>query len=956
MEATQKYIAAASMGASWLVLIAAIVWMGVRGAKRRRTPEKHSKTGLSAVLVFSGFLIAIIWLLRFAVGYYSIVVSQCPAQELTPWEEIANSLFKALRTFSMEEEYDAYILGIKGLIAELIPSEHWSFPLVQNVMVVYASILNLLAPIMGGAIVLEILASAFPKIKLRWSYLHFRRPKYYFSELNPASLALAKSLFYAEEKTKPILIFTDTYVDDEKEKESELLQEAKKFDAICVRDDLIHVAKVKRGKRAFYLMDENEFGNLQTLMGLVEDENVKFLRNAEIYLFVQSEAYVQIERQIYKKLDEEKKRKLLKGGEKPTIVPINGHRNLVNNLFVDVPLFEPLIRKGDPSKFDLTILGNGIIGTEAFLSAYWFGQMLISRNVGGKSCVDECEMTINIVSNDKEDVFWSKIDYINSEIRDTVRVLKEDKCEEKPDLLVYDDGKHTNKPYCSVRYVKADVKVDGFWDGNIPQAQKLLESDYFIVALGNDADNISIADKLRRLIGKKHLEEDAEKSQEENGNNVVIAYAVFDSALARILNEKNAYQCREKGKTDIYLYAFGSIEQVYSYNNVTMSKSILLAEGTGEAYNRAQRQQSHIDDNKDRKNDESRNYSYWANLARAMHIRYKAFSLGLIQESIFDHAGTSVKHEEYIAKQCDLYKRIVTTKGEPDNDIAPAHKDAQIKMHLLAWLEHRRWTAFTRTMGYQRTREYHKNLHLNGENHKNMELKLHPCLVEAKKPVLDGANTYQQKTSDGIFIERAVTVNAEMLDKYQLTAVAVKDTLGEDKTISFALHAEGCDLYKWLIAALGDDSRLAKRLEELLTEKKAGFVLLNAMQPESGEIWPVAIKVENDDKVKISAVFKVNDLSVAQMIALLRISRAYFEAKGKAAARVSKTGFDLLDILTVDWCVEAARFSVHRIDELLEKLQKQENLEKIKETYAAVWCGINCHDFKKHDYCFYDFD
>ena len=57
-----------------------------------------------------------------------------------------------------------------------------------------------------------------------------------------------------------------------------------------------------------------------------------------------------------------------------------------------------------------------------------------------------------------------------------------------------------------------------------------------------------------------------------------------------------------------------------------------------------------------------------------------------------------------------------------------------LKLNLLAWLEHRRWTAFTRTRGYRYTAEINKNLELNGTNHKNMELKLHPCLIEAKKP------------------------------------------------------------------------------------------------------------------------------------------------------------------------------------------------------------------------------
>ncbi len=961
MESGHKILATAAICASVLMLVAFIVWIRIRETNRRRTPEKYGKTGVSSVLVFSLFLMLSIWCLRFAVGYYDIIVSRCPAQKLTPIEEIGNSFFKALRTFSLEEEYKEYILDIKGLTAELISAENWHFPYVQAALIVYASALNLLAPIMGGAIILEILASAFPKLRLRWVYMFSRRPKYYFSELNPATLALAKSLFYDEEKGKPILIFTDTYVDDEKEKDAELLLEAKKFGAICVRDDLIHVAKTARGERKYFLMDQNEFGNLQTLMGLVEDHNVKFIRNCEIYLFVQSDAYVQVEKQINRKLDGEKKKKLLGNGEKPTIIPINAYRNLVNNLFVDVPLFEPLIRKKDQRKLSLTILGNGMIGTEAFLSAYWFGQMLVSGEENGASFVDECEMTINIVSKDTEDVFWSKIDYINSEIRDTVRVLSDDEDSKEYDLLAYSQSGECNKPYCSVRYVKADVKVDGFWDGNIPQAQDLLESDYFIVALGDDADNISIADKLRRLIGKKHLEKAAmeqvpegrENEQRIVSDDVVIAYAVFDSDIAAVLNERKAYQCSRNGITDVYMYAFGSIEQVYSVENVTMSKSEILAKGTGKAYTHAQRMQSHIADNKKRKKDENRNYSYWADQARAMHIRYKAFSLGLIQKSVFDlYVGKPESHEAYIVQQCALYKQITKADKKVAEEILAA---AESKRHLLAWLEHRRWTAFTRTMGYQFTGEFRKNLYLNGENHKNMELKLHPCLVEAAKPELDGKSSYLQDCVADIFTPLEIEANAEMLNGYPLTAVSVLPELNWGRTVSFALRAKECDLYAHLLAALGGNSRGVKRLEKLLCSKETPFVTAKVAL-DGGDTWPVAIKVERKaGKKRISVAFNVDNLSAEQMAALLHISRDYFETQMSAVSGVEKEGLDRLDLLTVNWCEEATRFSIQRIDAMLQALQNQEGLEAVRKDFATVWSGIGCYDFKTYDYFAHDF-
>ena len=54
----------------------------------------------------------------------------------------------------MEEEYAEYIMSIKDLVTEMVPNKHWSFVVIQTVAIVYASVLNLIAPVIGGAIIL----------------------------------------------------------------------------------------------------------------------------------------------------------------------------------------------------------------------------------------------------------------------------------------------------------------------------------------------------------------------------------------------------------------------------------------------------------------------------------------------------------------------------------------------------------------------------------------------------------------------------------------------------------------------------------------------------------------------------------------------------------------------------------------------------------------------------------
>lgn len=717
--------------ASVLLFVITVVWFIRRVLGNRKA---DNKSGISNILKFSGLFILSIWVLRFAVGYSAIVVYKGNDPQLTYLEEIVHSLLGALRTFSLEEDYAQYIVNLKTMMVSIIPNNSQFCGVLQGVTVAYASLLNLMAPIAGGTIILEFLANVFPKLKLVWSYVRVWRPKYFFSELNASSLTLAKSIYDNEKDERPILIFTDAYINEEKEKESELLLEAKKYGAICIRDDLLHIKKNKRGVTKFFLMDENEFGNLQTLIGLTNEGNLEYIMNSQIYLFVQSDAYVRVEKQINESFNTPSKKRILKRHKKPTIIPIRGYRNLVQNLFVDVPLYEPLINNEDKRSLNITIIGNGNIGTEAFLNAYWIGQMLISQK--DSNSMSDCNMTINVVSKDSQDVFWSKIDYINPEIKATVTVLGSDEKQEDKPLLRYDDEGNKNNPYCNVRYKCADVKTGYFWDGE----QEILNSDYFIVALGNDADNITIADKLRYLIGKRHIENAGKTLEQVNGNtgNVVITYAVFDPEVAINLNKGKYYSCVKEGKTDIYMHAFGSLDQVYSYENIYMSRYNLLAESVGSAYNKTQANKKLQQDNEDREVNSNSNYNYWANMARAMHIKYKVFSLGFIKSSVFDCISEQeeLAHKDYVSKQCKNYiQMVLSDPSELNDDKKHVYNDLEEKKHLLAWLEHRRWNAFTRIMGYQHASA--QSLFSVKGSQKDMELKLHSCLVEARRPSLE---------------------------------------------------------------------------------------------------------------------------------------------------------------------------------------------------------------------------
>jgi len=633
-----------------------------------------------ALGVFSVLLIAAIWCLRYAVGYYSIITSTGNIT-LTPFEEVIHSILNALQTFAMGADYEQYILTGKEMMLEVTGKAFYA-----SFFGVFAFILNLIAPIAGGAIVFEVLAGIFPKIRLMCSYPAVFKEKNYFSELNERSVALAKSIVNENKSFwRPVIVFTDSYFAKNEEKSSELLSVAKSIGAVCVREDLKHIPKPKYGSRKFFLIDNNEMSNLQTLIDLSDAQNSKYMKNADIYLFSQNDIYTRIEEQVREKFINEygyKENEL-------NIYPVQSGRNLVSNLLTELPLYEPIVNKKADKKgvkdLNVTIIGGGEIAAEMFLSTYWFGQIL------------NCRLNITVVSEENEDSFKARV---NPEIFRTA---------DKDDpILCYNKNGEKNEPYFAFKYIQK----------NEPDSNTVLNTDYFMIALGEDCENLCMAEKIRVNIGR---------TPNKCGKKAVIAYMVYNSELCDTLNRKKHYSFYSDG-ADVYMRAFGSLKEIYSQNNIFMTKHQLLAKEIGKAYTATRSEYEKA--NEQRLRDD---YNYWANLSRAMHIKYKAFSLGLITTSVFD-----TKNEDDSAHINSVSNALLNYREK-------AKESGEIK-HSLAWLEHRRWCAFTRVKGFNSTADY-LDYYPHTGSYKNMSLKLHPCLIECSKEGF-GAGDYLDDLSD----------------------------------------------------------------------------------------------------------------------------------------------------------------------------------------------------------------
>ena len=752
---------------------------------RKGTNPAYKNKRVNLMLVFSSCLILSIWCLRYAVCYFNVWYPNPDMSSLNWWEEIFNSFLHTLQTFSTDEDYSYFISEGKKMIGVMYGE---NVTVAQTIYGLYVSALNVVAPVAGGAIIFEILANVFPKIKLLMFHWAIWKEKYYFSELNSESLALAKSISNIKFKffDKPVLVFTNVADDESK---AELLAEAKLIGAICIKDDLSHVNKNKFGLRKFFLVDEIGLENLQTLSELAGLENNAYLKNSEIYLFTDDEAYVQVEKMIREKLRlqysqltirdkiklnfkrfslslkksaeaednkikgvEQYKDKLFENklsvveDELPIIIPVNSFRNLTSNLLVDIPLYETIVgkekNKDGVRDLSVTIVGSGKIGKEMFLSTYWFGQIL------------DCNLKINVLSMESEEEFWNKIDCVNPEIRHTTE-------KGNPILKINRNGDMA-EVYCEVNYEQCDAKSSKFIECLTDVSNPVIKTDYFFIALGNDNDNISVANTVRKYVGDYHIN--------KNSNlKTIITYVVYDSELSDVLNRKKFFNhLNDKPDvSDVYMRAIGSLDDMYSANNIFMTERETYAQKADDAYNSIQNRNDRANSYKKRIRDD---YKHWANLARGMHTKYKVYSMGLINASLFDFPDSE---EEYIKE----------TKSAYDNYMEKISGNATFEdvslLHKMAWLEHRRWNAFTRVKGFRHTENYRVYAKaLNDSSYKQMDLKLHPCLVECDKNGIKGTIN-----SNGI-IDEASLLKSEEYEKFDLL-----------DDLSYAMYKEGYNSY-----------------------------------------------------------------------------------------------------------------------------------------------------------------
>ncbi len=677
---------------SFLFFLAALRLVAIKIAEDYFS--KNKKKGHGNVNILLLILISI-WIIRFTIGLFS--AKENPGllfyDQWSPnlFEVIFDSFLHALQTFSMDESYTDYLYAGRIMMNEIANnSEVWA-----NAFGVYMSILNFSAPVAGSVVILQFLTGLFPGLRFKAASSRFsHKKKHIFSELNEHSLAVAKSVI--KENPDALIIFTDVYTNNEIEKESELFKDAKKSGAICLKDDLFHLNFVKMKDKIFYFIDIEEMNNIEMFSKMASREYYKALLNhTKVLIYYDDDSLVTIQRSAYQALES----MLNKNGETeqiPEVYRRDCNNELVLNILHRYPLFVAL--KDNPDKKDLkvSIIGGGSIGLKMFLNAYWFGQ------------IHGIKLHLNVLASESENVFAGRVDGVNPEILKTA--VRDD------EILSYnpDDNQPTNDEYFKFGYseknlAKCNIKDIEFEPYSVEgtkgkteknkadeQKDKLVDSDYILVALGSDESNIYYANVLSREIELYQKENDGQANHK-----VTILYVVYDPEISEMLNSET--KGSKKEEKNITATAVGNVEEIYSEKNITGRKFRELVNAYDNAYAKISGRVSANYNSNDNDN-LKKIYAFESTVARAVHLPYdiySAFNLKGVEMDIFEKEYQEIIRKEALERFFDIIK------DEDCND-------------RLGWVEHRRWNAYLRSRGYR----YSKSI-------KDHRLKIHTCLVES---------------------------------------------------------------------------------------------------------------------------------------------------------------------------------------------------------------------------------
>lgn len=565
---------------------------------------------------------------------------------------------KTMQAFSLDADYET-------IFSTVVFPEH---ALLETCFKWFRLVVYSLAPLLGGAVVCDILVGLSPGMQL---FLKRRRRMFVFSELNPKSIALAESIVKKEASGKDaVLVFANCLSGGDEEMEA-LKLSAKELKAICFPGDLPHIKETDRARQCiFFLMDTqpdgsfSDYKNQVLLQSLLHAEKCMWpeKQGCHIFVFTDEGASEEDIRGAKAAFDQSRR---ADAGEVQIHV-IRDYVQAAQTLLLYHPLFESITgeRAGVPLR--VLILGGGDFAKVMFKTVFWCGQLL------------DHPLELAFVSTEgnagdgrgpESPEGWLK--------RQCPEVLES--CVPESDCLRASLDGTCAAPYASLYFAQASpaeiqdrdflTRPRQFQYGR-SDAFTLSQFQYLIVMSGQDRDNIDLADAFWRafvymaregtISGRRHIA-------------VAIENEVLDEST------RIRYKKLLENERDIRLFTFGGDRERFQWDRLLM-RGFKETRRAGKA-NQTPPDTSSADATKDDFFDE------WSRQARKVHLSYKVASAGCWKYA------TDGGRKDALDMDGPLKDKVQYCRAIRED---PALSER------LAWLEHRRWNAFMRTQGFRR--------------------------------------------------------------------------------------------------------------------------------------------------------------------------------------------------------------------------------------------------------------
>ena len=636
MLGTSFYVTASTLAVIFFVIALIVLLHNLR-----------SKSSTLSGNLFVKFLMpffSAIWIFQFERIFFFCQQRESDLYGMNLWDVIMTSISKTFLIFSLDDGNGSNWNDAVVMFHSVIPSEAAAIFFTG-----FVSVLTVVAPIVGGAIILDILCNVFPKFKF---CLQMGREKYVFSELNANTLALANSI--RNNRLRVTIVFTA--VSDSKnetEMKRALIREAKNIGAICVKEDVTNFKIYGSSSVKYILMNrDNDLKDIDDMTELIVRYPVlcsSLLRSSEnsridILLFSTDNSIGNVVKGLY--TGENKERYRLKENNVAVIV-INEYLRLAYSLLEERPLYQIIDPKATSNKISVMVVGCGRVGTEILRAAYWCGQFGLHTE---SICIDKFPLEIHVV------------DLRADEVR--TRLIAE--CPE----IDFSDRENGNGTFFFHAVDALSAKFRQMLDKNAD----LCEANYVVVATGDDLQNIDIAHMLYRELTVKDINYSKKR---------MINYIVADRTISDTLNASNDSEKR--------LYAFGHPENQYCLKN------ILAYEVLKEEMNALS--EKHGDT--DKFENLISQYDRRSNTAAILFYSYKKFMVGI----------------------------------NPDDSVELMQEKLQLNYDYLGWIEHERWNAYVRALGYRRATEGELDFICCAPKFslKDEILRIHGALVSAKQ-------------------------------------------------------------------------------------------------------------------------------------------------------------------------------------------------------------------------------